>query len=52
MKRNDALLGCGAWYFVNARQVDDSIQKFIMDENEYQTFFRQLNGDGKFVQVR
>lgn len=43
MKRNDELLGSGMWYFVNVRQVDESIQKFVMDEKEYQTFFRQLN---------
>lgn len=52
MKRNDELLGSGSWYFVNIRDADGEINKRIMDEKEYSDFFRQLNGDGKFVQIR
>lgn len=52
MKKNDALLASGQWYFVHIRQPDNEIDKIIMDENEYSNFFRQLNGDGKFVDIR
>ena len=51
MKKNDELLGSGAWYFVNVKELDWETTKRIMDEKEYSDFFRQLNWDNKFVKI-
>ncbi len=50
MKKNDALLGSGQWYFVEVREWKD-IEKFILDEKEYDTFFKGLNDDAKYVKL-
>lgn len=50
MKKNDVLLGSGQWYFVEIREWKD-IEKVILDEEEYNTFFKGLNDEAKYIKL-